>query len=457
MFTAILARLLTPEDFGIIAIATIVTGFAEMMVQFGFGQALVQKDEISRNDIGTANTCALLVGILFMLLIIIISSYLARFFEEMQLEKMLIFLSIIFPFRSLSQVQYSLLQRNFMFRKLILIDFISFTVGYGVISSVLAFFELGVFSIALGIITQAVLYYILFAFTKGFEIFNFSFEKNSFKQLYYFGKHLTLAKIYNYFALKGDYLIVSKFFGAETLGFYSKGYSLMSIPTKLLGKSLNSVLFPEFSSSKSDRLKSKNYLIKSYELILLTTLPLIPIILFLSEEIVFVLLGNQWSGVVSLFEIFSIGMIFRLFYKVHGAHLRGLGLVNVIQKTQLIYLVLVIGASCIGAFYSIKVVTWLINLVLIINFFMLAFISLKKEQIVYTDFKFNFKRIILFTLISILLSFSINLLGASLGLTPLITLIIFLSTITSLFLFTDQWYPNLLGPLSLKGIRQQIF
>ena len=183
VFTAVLARLLSPEDFGIIATATIVTGFSVMIVQFGVGQALIQKIDINKIVLLTAFSSSTIVGLLFMMIVMLSSKSLAIFFEQPELEKILFFLSLLFPIKGFNQVQFALLQRNMRFKSLAGRDVLSYVFGYGIFGISLAVLGYGVKSLMIAILMQSIMYtFLLWVTLKSNSIF-FRFSYSSFKHL----------------------------------------------------------------------------------------------------------------------------------------------------------------------------------------------------------------------------------------------------------------------------------
>ncbi len=372
LFTMVLARLLTPEDFGLIATATIVTSFAELFVQFGFGQSLVQKKKISPQDVGTAYTCSLALGVAFGLSTLALAEPLAHFFEQPALAPVLRMLALLFPIKSLNQIQYGILQREMKFKALAGRDALSYLIGYGMAGIGLAILGYGVYALVWAILLQAVVYSILLSVSQQSYKIRFSYSSQSFNALFSFGKNLTLAKIFNYAATRGDYFIISKMLGAAPLGYYSRGYSLMNIPNNLAGRSVDTVLFSDFSKNQENRSKVATTLGKAYLMILRVTLPALPWFFFYAEEIVLLLLGEQWRPVIAIFQVLIVGMSFRLLYKISSSLVRGLGYMVFNRWAQFAYMLVVLAGSYVGSFIGLQMIAWTINLAIFLNFMVLT-------------------------------------------------------------------------------------
>ena len=191
-----------------------------------------------------------------MIIFIFINPLISSFFEEPRLILILNLLSILFPLRAFTQTFYAVLQREHDFKKIAKLDLISYIISHGLIGIVLAIFGFGVFALIFSIIAQALFLCISMYYLKPLKI-KFELNKNDLYKLMKFGNYYTLAKLFNYAAIKLDYLIVSKYISIKELGFYSKSYGLMNIPNNVIGKVLDSVLFSSFSS-----IQENNYAIQ---------------------------------------------------------------------------------------------------------------------------------------------------------------------------------------------------
>lgn len=408
LFTAVLARLLTPEDFGLIATATIVTGFAELFVQFGFGQGLVQKKEISKDDVGTAYTSSLVLGLGFGLLLVFTAPLIATFFEQPELTGILRLLAILFPLKSLNQVQFSILQRDMKFKSLAGRDVLSYAIGYGVVGITLAYFDYGVMALVYALLVQALVYSLLLGISQRDFKLRFSFNKESYSHLFNFGKNMTLVKIFNYLALKGDYFMVSKFLGPANLGFYSRAYGLMNAPNSIIGATLNTVLFSSFSKDQNDRERQYIVLKKSFSLVIFLVFLFLPFLILYSREIVLILLGDQWLKVIAPFQILLGGFAFRLLYKISSSFLRRGKMLIFQMRSQFLYMFLVCAGSFLGSMYSIESVAWFVNLALLINFVVLTNKVVNESYLTWMDIINESLKALLFSIPLLLLSFGLK-------------------------------------------------
>ena len=458
LFTAVLARLLTPADFGLIATATIITGFADIFVQFGFGQGLVQKSNVTQKDVETAYLSSGILGIAFGIITILSAPAIATFFEQPQLTSVLYIFSILFPLKSLNQVQFSLLQREMRFKALAGRDGLSYVVGYGIVGIYLAYIGYGVYALVIATIVQAITYSFLLGMNHKKYKFGFSFNKDSYTTLFEFGKNLTLSKVFNYMAMKGDYFIVSKFLGATSLGFYSRAYGLMNMPTNLMGNVINTILFSDFSKNQNEKEKTLKRLEQSYQIILQLTIPLLPWFYFFAEDIVMVLLGEKWISVVPVFRILVFAMAFRLLYKVSVSMLKGGGYIKYQRNCQFIYMLLVIGGSYIGSYFNISAVAWFVNIAIIVNFFLLTHYVVLKTEYCWRHFLTTFFYTLPLFLIVGVMSYTINLFNNNFkNFGPFLNVIISLCLILFVLILSDFFISKFAYDGRIKKILKSVF
>ena len=143
----ILARLITPSEFGVVTIAMLIIGFLKIFSELGVGPAIVQKKELFNEHIKTANTLALVLGILLSICLYFSASIIASFFNMEKLENAIVVLSFMLPISGLSVVGQSLLQRWFKFKELALYNLVSYIVAYGCIAIPMALMDYGLWSL----------------------------------------------------------------------------------------------------------------------------------------------------------------------------------------------------------------------------------------------------------------------------------------------------------------------
>ncbi len=348
----VLARILTPEDFGIITAAQIIINLSLIFAQLGVGPALIQRKNIASRTIRTGNTISLVFGFSLFVLTFLLSGYLERFFDISGLSLVIKFLSISFIIQSVSVIYESLLYRKFRYNIIAISEVISYLVGYGLLSITFAYLGFGYMSLVYGILAKHLIK-TLILFAKSEKKYGLSYSNKEAREILIFGGGMTLSKIYNYFALQADNVIIGRYLNAEILGMYSKAYQLISMPANLIGGALDKALFPIFSAIQDDLNKVVSYYYSILSLICTLLLPVSVVLFFNSENVILLILGEQWIEIAPVFGILVIALFFRTAYKISVSTLRSIGLVYKNAHFQLLYAFKVIVFSLVGVRYGV--------------------------------------------------------------------------------------------------------
>ena len=371
----VLTRLLTPAEFGLVSAALVVVGFTELFSQLGMGPAVVQRPQLEARHLRTGMTVSISLGLLLCALLWLIAPSIAAFFRQETLTPVLRVLAFVFPLSSISVVAESLARRELRFRDLAAVQVISYAVGYGVVGIGLACLQCGVWALVGARLGQefvnCVLVLRLQPHPKRPQL-----ERLAFRELMSFGGGFTAARIGNYAALNGDNLVVGRWLGVEALGLYSRAYQLLVMPASLIGQVFDSVLFPTMAKVQHDPERLTVAYRRCLSAVALIILPASIVMYILAPQIIGVLFGAKWSGVIVPFQILSLGMLFRTSYKISDSLARAMGAVYRRAWRQLIYAALVIGGALIGQFWGIVGVSVGVAVAITINFLLMAHLSL---------------------------------------------------------------------------------
>lgn len=376
LVVAILARLLDPADFGLIAAANIVVGFADILAYFGIGAALIQGESVDKHHIATGFTTCILFSLAVSCLVYVLSPSIAGFIKMAELKPVLRVMCILFPINAVSNVSAAILRREFRFRRLACADLLSYLLGYGSIGVSLAYLGFGVWAlVGAGLGLSAFRAVILFAL-QPYSV-DLRISRGSFKKLASFGSGFTIAGIFNFAASNGDNLIVGRFLGAAALGIYSRAYNMMNMSNSVLGNVLDSVFFPAVSRVQDEQERLAKALRRAVTLAGTVFLPVCTGSIILAPELVSILLGPKWTGVVLPFRILAAGMYFRLGFIVAELLARGTGKIYNIAWRQGVYASLVIAGACIGYRWGVAGVALCTSAAIILNFIAMVELALK--------------------------------------------------------------------------------
>ncbi|MEM6846400.1 MAG: lipopolysaccharide biosynthesis protein, partial [Bacteroidota bacterium] len=348
---AILARLLNPEDFGLVQGATIVTSFLEVFSMLGVAPALVQFKKLTKDHISTAFTFSIAFGCLLSLLLWFSADYIESFFQFDNLSEVLKTLVLIFPINSISVVSQNLLYRKLDYQKIAKADIFGFT-GYAVTGVILALLGWEYWALVFGHYASSIIKSILLFIFQPHSI-RPSIHHSAFFELFHFGSGITLSSFFNYIAMKGDYLIIGRFLGASALGIYGRSYNLMASSVSLFGSVLDKVLFAAMARKQDDTEKLEIAFKRSVSIVGFTVLPVSTFTILIAPEIIMSFLGTEWEEAIIPFQVLASTMVFRIGYKMNGALARAKGLVFKLAGRQAFYAAAILVGTLVGQRYGL--------------------------------------------------------------------------------------------------------
>lgn len=348
----VLARLLTPEDFGVFAAASIVIAFLQKVVTFGLDQLIVQPSELNENQIRTIFTVAILLGIGGVIIAFASRSLFAELFEMPELIQILPVLSLSLLIGNVGLVPNALLRRELKFRVLGMIQTASFILGYGLVAILLAFMGWGIWALVVAQIAQLLLETLLFTINH-VQSLRLEINTGELRSILNTGRSMTIARVIQFFAMQGDNLVVGRWLGGEALGLYSRAYRVMSLPATLFGDAIESVLFAALAAVQDQPTRLLKAFQQTTRLLALMFIPLSALTIVLAPEIVNVMLGAQWQDAILPLQALSLGMYFRAAYKFNNSLLRAKGMLNALASLQIAYASMIIFGSLIGIGWGI--------------------------------------------------------------------------------------------------------
>jgi PST family polysaccharide transporter len=299
----VLARLLAPQDFGLMAMALVVTGFIEIFKDMGTVAAIVQRIDVDDYLLSSLFYLNLIFGVFCSGAIVFLSGPLAKFYGDPRLVNILLVLSLNFFITSASLVKKALLQRNMMFDKVAIVELVSIVVqGAGAI--VLAYFGWGVWALVAGAVSSSLVSTLLFWLSISWTPKIYCKWKDI-QSVLYFSLNLSGAQTLAYFMTNIDKLIIGKYLGASPLGYYDLARRLLSLPGATMSDVLGRVLFPSFSKIQNDNKQLREKYLRACGAIAIITFPLLCGVWVLAKPFILVVYGLKWEPVVPLIQILT--------------------------------------------------------------------------------------------------------------------------------------------------------
>lgn len=392
VITSFLARLLSPSDYGEVAALTVLIGLADIFWMMGVGPGIVQKNEITDEDISTGQNLNILFGIIVFAIINIFADGFARLFSIYNISMLRIF-SLIFIINSMYSVPQSLLQRACNFKMLAITKTLSIVV-YGIVAIFLGFRGCGPWALMMGTMAQNLICMIIFLITAHIK-FSIGINKKSAKELLFFGSGYTIAKLFSYIANNGDNFVINKTLGKSLLGNYTKAYQLLMYPVTLLGDTLDQVLFPILSREQSNNFQLKRAFLYGTNMIALLSAPICIVAYWAAEDLVLFFLGSQWNNVILPFRIMIIGLFFRIGYKLSDSLVIAIGKVYKRAYRQIIYAILVVVGAYIGHYKGLPGVALGVTIAFTINYFTMTSLSMRSINVSIIELARNLSPVIM--------------------------------------------------------------
>lgn len=306
--TAILARLLTPQDYGLIGMVAVATQFVAMFKDMGLSLATIQKPEINYDQISTLFWVNVTISVGIMLLMLLAAPGVAWFFGEPRLAMITIVTATGFVIGGLAVQHEALLRRQMRFFVLSAIAFTSLTVGYGV-GITMAWYGFRYWALVgsqLALLaTNTAGVWLACRWRPGRP------KRNSgVKSMLKFGGDVTGYSMINYFSRNTDNLLIGRFWGAQSLGLYNKAIQLLGLPTDQINEPLFSVAIPALSRLTDTPERYRQAYLRMMEKVIMLTMPVVALMIVAGDWLVRLVLGPQWSQAAPILVFMSIAGLF---------------------------------------------------------------------------------------------------------------------------------------------------
>lgn len=314
---AILSRILTPQDYGVVAVVNVFLIFFQMLADFGIGPAIIQNKTLTGKDISSIFAfsiyLALFLGIGFMALGVPISN----FYANEVYKPISIILGFCVIFYALLIVPQSILLREKRFFNVNMVTIISNVVS-GIVSIILAFAGYSYYALIFGNIVKAMVMFIIFFIQSKME-WNFKVTIEPLKKIYSFSKNQFAFNFINYFSRNLDKMLIGRFMNESALAFYDKAYQVSLYPNQTLTNVITPVIQPIMSEYESDRNRIKDVYLRITLVLATIGIPLSVFFFFSSQEVILFLFGDQWLGSVLTFQILAVSIWIQMLSSSTGA------------------------------------------------------------------------------------------------------------------------------------------
>ena len=369
----ILARVLSPEEFGLISMITIFIAISTSIINSGFSQALIRKRDCTDTDYSTVFYFNLAVSIVLFVILFFSSPFISGFFNEPQIVKLIKVLAIVLIIDAFTITQRTKLTQKFDFKLQTKVSVISDIVS-GFVGIIMAHGGFGVWSLVARQIAQRALNAILlWVWNSWIPLLVFS--KKSFQELFSFGSKLLVTGLIDTIYRNIYLLVIGKYFSATDLGFYTRADQFQKLPSQNITTVIQRVTYPVLSSIQDDNKRLKTNYQKIVRSTMFITFVLMMGMSAVAEPMIITLIGEKWRPSITLLQMLCfIGM----FYPLHALNLNILtvkGRSDLFLKLEIIKKALAVPTIIIGIIWGIKMMIASMMLYVIIAYYINSYYS----------------------------------------------------------------------------------
>jgi len=302
----ILARLLVPEDFGLVASVGPIVAFVGLLQNLGLQQALVQRKDISDRQLNQVFWVSALVGLGSSVVVAALAPAIAAFYGDQRMLGITIASALPLLLGSIAAVPLALMNRHLQFGQLALNDVITAAAGL-LAAAIAAWAGMGYWSLVLGPAVAAVV-----ALAAAWQVVRWTPSRPDLKvdgDILSFGANLTGFNLVNFFSRNLDNILIGKYSGAIELGYYDRAYKLLLFPLQNITQPLTRVMVPLLSRIHEDKARFRDLYVRTNWLLAAVTMPGIAALTLTSEQVVALLFGPRWTAVAPIFAWLGIASL----------------------------------------------------------------------------------------------------------------------------------------------------
>ena len=356
----VLARLLSPSDFGLVGMASVYLGLVSMVSEFGLSSAVLNLQTLSQWQIRQLNTFSLLLGVAAFLVSLAASVPLSRFFQTPHLAPVLALMSLSFIFAGLRTVPGGLLQRQMRFKELSLLEAAQ-ALSQVLCSLSLAALGFGYWAIAVGNVVSSAVWAALTML-----LAPQSFSKPDYastRPALVFGSHMLVSRIAWYLHSNADFVIAGRLFGQGPLGAYTVAWNLASMPVEKITNIVTRVTPSAFAAVQKENAQLQRYFLGISEVLAFVTFPASFGLALVAPDLVPLALGPQWGAAVLPLQLLACAASIRSISTLYAQVLAAVGATRFVMTNSLFALIVMPSAFWIGSRWGLPGIAcaWIIG------------------------------------------------------------------------------------------------
>ncbi len=366
----VLARLLLPEDYGILGSMYFFIGLGTILIDAGLTQSLIKDQRTSEKEFSTVFFFNLALSVLLYVILFVSAPLISEFYEITILKSVIRIYGLTFLIKAFYNIHNTILIKKMNFKKLMYVNLIANIIS-GIVSIVLAYRGFGVWSLVWGAIALSTSILALHWFTSSWRPI-LVFDKESLKKHFSFGAKITLSGILNIGTSNLYYLIIVKYFTIEQTGYFQKAENIKNLPVQNFTNIINKVAFPLFSKMKEDPEKLTSAYKRLIRLVLFIMVIVMVILIGLSEDIFIILFTEKWLIAAKYFKIIACTTVLIPVQSYFTSILKVYGKSETILKRTMFINIIIIILTIIGAYFGLNYLLWSYALGIFIKFLLFS-------------------------------------------------------------------------------------
>lgn len=386
--TAILARKLSPEEYGIVAVVLVFVTFFQTISQMGIGTAIIQNKELDEKNISDIFKFTIVMGILVGIAFYFSSYLIAYFYEDNVYVPIGQILSLTVAAYTINIVPNGIITRDKRFKQLGIISIVCNLLG-GILAVVLAYLGFSYYALVIKSVFIAVSRLIATIIAAKIKMYR-GYDRSSIKKIAKYSFFQFMFQVINYFSRNLDNILIGKYLGEAMLGLYDKAYRLMLYPVQNLSNVMSPVMHPILSDHQKDKRKIYDVYKKVTKYLLMIGVPIVVMLYFYPTQIIGILYGDTWLEIVPTFKILAISIIIQLVLTTSGSIFQSANRTDMLFLSGVLSAVTMISGITYGVVTGrLEAVATGILIAMTINFFQCYYLLIVKvlEQSLMDFFK----------------------------------------------------------------------
>jgi len=351
-----LARLLSPEEFGTVALLSLFVGIGTVFIESGFSSALVQKHDITHADESTVFWFNLGMGAVVMVLLWLVAPFVANFYQRPVLTPLMGVMALSVFISAVGGIQHTLLTKNLNFKAPMQAS-VAASLLSSIVVCVLAYYGYGIWALAWQTLTNCVVTSSLLWLLSRWRP-SLTFSLPSLKKLFGFGSYLMLSSLMDVAYNRFYSLLIGKIYSVHDLGIYTRAENTKQIPVDLLSMLMYRVTFPLFSAAANDCDRLKRGMVIALRGIMFLNVPIMLGLMVTADKLVPVLFGGQWTPAIPLLQVLCLAGVLWPLHVINLSVLKALGHSHLFFRLEILKKILGTLLIIGGLYYGIIGLAW---------------------------------------------------------------------------------------------------